>query len=158
MLKTARTALANGLYHLISLLNPGIRNHDHEVEVRNETDWAHPSSHVVAAPAGSIALVKVFDDDDVTAIDLMVDPVIAFAFDRYPLKTTTIRNLHDRDVSDGWLTGDEIEPVTLSCADRTDIVTTAVVLPDGSVACGDAQYASLVELLEEKRKAILAVE
>lgn len=154
--RSAVNALADR-YRIVRWLVPYVHVAPPEsgVEVRTTVDWQRATSYVMPAPAGAVALVRLFDDRGVDVVDLMPDPVIAFAFDRYPRKTITIRNQGDRDVCEDWLTGDEIEPITLSGADRADVVATAIVLPDGSVTWGGFLYASLAKLLEEKRSALL---
>lgn len=116
-----------------------------EVEVRTEIDWAHPDRRVVAAPAGAVAFVKVHDRAG-DVVDLALEPVIAFALERYKQKTIRIRNQHDRDVTPGWYTEDA-EPITASGDDWDSVVAIAYILPDCSVVCGTAlghdRYASL---------------
>jgi hypothetical protein len=141
-------------YRIVRWLLPYIHVTAPEVEVRTETDWAHPDSYVVAAPAGAVALMKAFDEHGINVVDVFLEPVIAFGVERYPEKTIQIRNSRDRTVIHGWHAIDA-EPVTESETFADDIVAVAYVLPDGSALCRNTRYASLAELLDEKRKAIL---
>ncbi|WP_413189377.1 hypothetical protein [Paraburkholderia sacchari] len=130
--------------------HPGVSS---EVEVRTEIDWKNPHRFVVSAPVGTVALVKAHDEAG-NVVDLALEPVIAFALERYEQKTTRIRNQYDRDVAHGWYT-QEAEPIVASETFPEDIIAVAHVLPDGSAICNGFRYASVDEMLDARREAFV---